>query len=118
MPRKKGVLILALLCFFLPTFSYAQEEATQVGIGFRSLETPKKSFPSDRVTPMANVLPSTSTARNANTPSSASRETLPKTGERQSSWLRFIGVICLTVCYWIFLFLKMKEEEECYDKET
>ena len=118
MPRKKGVLILALICLFLPTFSYAQEEGTQVGIGFSTAETPKQPSPSDRMTPMTNVLPSTATTRTADALSPTSKGTLPQTGEAQSVRLRVVGLLCLVVCYWLFLFLNMNEEEESYDEEN
>lgn len=112
MPRKKGVLILALLCFFLPTFSYAQEEATQVGIGFSQAEPPGKSSPTT-VTPVNNVLPATSTTRMADT----GKRTLPQTGEAQSMRLQFVGLLCLIVCYWLFLLVQFKKGRES-DEET
>lgn len=111
-PRKKGLLLLIVLSLFLPMVSYAQEEATQVGIGFSQVEPPGKSSPTT-VTPVNNVLPATSTTRMADT----SKGALPKTGEAQSLRLRFVGLLCLIVCYWLFLFLRMNEEEEHYDKE-
>lgn len=114
MQRKRGVLILLLISLFLPTLSYAQEKTTPVGISFSEVDTPRQPSPSDRVTPVNNVLPTT-TAFQAATP--RYKGALPQTGEFHSVRLRFIGLLCLIVCYWLFLFLRMNEEEEHYDKE-
>lgn len=110
--RRKGVLIVLLISIFLPTATFAQEKPTEVGIGFSEIDTSKQSSPSDIVTPINNVLPTTSTVRTADTFSPASHGALPRTGEGQSSILRFVGMLCLMACYWLFLFLRMKGEEE------
>lgn len=115
MQRRRGVLIVLLVSLFLPTITFAQEKSTEVGIGFSEVDTSKQPSPSDIVTPINNILPATSTAQAAKPFSLTSQGTLPKTGEDQSSKLRFIGVLCLMACYWLFLFSRMKGEEEGYD---
>ena len=106
MKRKKWLLFVLIIALFFPTVGNAQEEATQVGIGFSELGAPKEPVP-----PTNNVLPLTSTAQGVDKVFPASTGTLPKTGEQLSYRLRGVGIFCLMICFWLFLFFKMKEEE-------
>lgn len=105
----KGLLLVLVLSLFLPTMGYAQEEETQVGIGFSQAEPPGRS--SQSPAPANNVLPLTSTTQGADKVFPARTGTLPKTGDNQTNRLRIVGLICLMICYWLFLFFRMKEEE-------
>lgn len=108
MKRKKGVLLLLLLSLLLPSVSAAQEQSVDVGIGFSEGQAPRQPYPSV-TTPINNVLPATSTMRASESP--ISRGSLPKTGEVQGIGLQFAGIVCLGICYWLFLFFRIKEEE-------
>ncbi|MGM0216277.1 hypothetical protein IGI42_003872 [Enterococcus sp. AZ109] len=84
-------------------------QATSVGIGFSDEElvadpTPDESPPAD------DVLPGTAGNGHYQT---IRRSTLPKTGaQRQTVFLRMIGLVCLAGCYWLFLFNRLAEEEK------
>ncbi|MGG5329579.1 LPXTG cell wall anchor domain-containing protein [Enterococcus sp. AZ163] len=113
--------ILLGLSFPSTTSAQTQEKATSVGIGFRT-EQPKPTptrtdpKPSDPA-PINNVLPTTLGQTRYYTqsdqPQTASKGTLPKTGEqRQAVFLRLIGLGCITSCFWLFLFTRLREEEQ------
>ncbi|EOH94186.1 LPXTG cell wall anchor domain-containing protein [Enterococcus pallens] len=109
------------LSFPITTSAQTQEKGTNVGIGFRTEQpkptpTPVQPLPSEPV-PINNVLPATIGQTRYYTqsdqPQTASKGTLPKTGEqRQVVFLQFIGLGCVASCFWLFLFTRLREEEQ------
>lgn len=113
--QKRRVLILLVIGLFLPSAAFAAERTSEIGIGFSEIQTPSQPSPPDEAVPRENVLPMTATRSGENGSTPTKRGVLPQTGENQASILRLVGIVCLMVCYWLFLFLRIKEEEERYD---
>nr|WP_242703855.1 cell wall protein [Enterococcus sp. 669A] len=113
-----------MLSLFFPTPVMAEEHSskeTKVGIGFIEETNPPGPTPVDPApyepSPSNNVLPLTlGQTRYQTQPNQAqatSRGTLPKTGEqRQVVLLQGIGLACIACCFWLFLFTRLREEEE------
>lgn len=122
---KKFFLLLILICLSSPTIALAESYVNEVdiGIGFQIEQpapnpTPMPSEPiRDEPVPVDNVLPATigetRYQSQSNQPQATSRGTLPKTGEqRQVKLLQFLGLSCLISCFWLFLFTRLREEDE------
>lgn len=118
--------ILLGLFFPMTTSAQTQVKETSVGIGFRTEQptpVPAEPIPSEPI-PVNNVLPATIGQTRYYTqsdqPQTASKGTLPKTGEqRQVAFLQFIGLGCIASCFWLFLFTRLREEEkENEEKDT
>lgn len=107
MKHKKWVFFLLLLCFLLPvTTQAAEEQDIEIGIGFKEAQPLPKEIPA---TPKENVLPLTSGDRIYQ----ARRiRALPKTGMIQTSWINVIGIFCLAVWFWLFLFFRIREDND------
>ncbi|MBO0451181.1 LPXTG cell wall anchor domain-containing protein [Candidatus Enterococcus murrayae] len=102
MNRIKGVVIVVLLSLCFSSAAVASEE-TDVGISFGTSPTePVKPRPEPD-----NVLPLTSTKSYEPT------GRLPQTGEKgQSKFMQLIGALCLVGVFWMFLFIRFKDEDE------
>nr|WP_277989417.1 LPXTG cell wall anchor domain-containing protein [Enterococcus hulanensis] len=37
---------------------------------------------------------------------------MPKTGMIQTSWINVIGIFCLAVWFWLFLFFRIREDND------
>nr|WP_242703939.1 LPXTG cell wall anchor domain-containing protein [Enterococcus sp. 669A] len=121
---------MTISCALFPTSVFGEDiesKETSVGIGFRDEQpapspdpspTPNPNDPAPyEPVPIDNVLPVTlGQTRYQTQPDqsqAASRGTLPKTGEqRQTVFLRAIGLACIASCFWLFLFTRLREEEE------
>ena len=128
MKRKKLLVLVTISCVFFPASVFGEEiqnKETSVGIGFRDEQpaptpdptpTPVDPSPYDPA-PIDNVVPvplgQTRYQTQAKQLPATSQGTLPKTGEqRQTVFLRTIGLACIVSCFWLFLFTRLREEEQ------
>ena len=122
MKPKRILLLVTIFCVFFPSSAFGEERQvseTSVGIGFVEESPgpiPEEPTPNDPA-PIDNVLPTTlnQTGYRAqdNQPKDVIRGTLPKTGEqRQKVLLQIIGLGCVVSCFWLFLFTRLREEED------
>lgn len=122
---KKLLLVVTISCVFFPTSVFGEEinaKETGIGIGFREEQPAPSPAPSPMPddpdpTPINNVLPAALGQTRYQTQTTqqpaASQGTLPKTGEqRQVLFLQALGLACLTSCFWLFLFTRLREEEK------
>lgn len=101
MNRIKGVVMILLVSLCFSSSALAVDEETEVGIGFTTGTTtePSKPDPDD-------VIPLT-------TSKSDPIGRLPQTGEtKESKVMRLIGALCLAGAFWMFLFVRFKDEDE------
>lgn len=78
----------------------------EVGIGFTSnTNQPAANEPIENVLPMTN-------ARSATYYQGTQAKRLPQTGDHATFILRFWGILCLILVFWLFLFRQLREEEE------
>lgn len=104
--HKKGFFLLVIVSLFLPISAYASENQTgDIGIGFAGNQPAPKEVP---FLPEENVLPLTSGYKSYPT----RYGTLPKTGMIHTNWANRLGVLCLAVCFWLFLFFRIKDDED------
>lgn len=102
MKRKKWFLVGAVcvsLAFSLETQAVGIQD--NVNIGFSIVRTP-----SPPEGPKEDIIPLTSGGKTTY----ISRQSLPKTGESLSTHLQLIGISCLLISFWLFLFLQLKKE--------
>lgn len=120
MKRKKWLILLATVALFSPLSAFAEETVDSIGIGFKE-EQPSESDP--KYVPMAsenskgnkinNVIPSTlGSEKNGYVPTGS----LPKTGEVLQTEMRFTGFLCVACSFWLFLFTRLREEEDDEEK--
>lgn len=119
--RRKIWLIACILvgCFW-STASFAEVKETPIGIGFSEEQpTPQPNDPSEPIDPSPNPAPEDPPSGNtilpvtmSKVPAVTSWGTLPQTGEqRQARLLQVIGMSCVIGCFWLFLFIRLKEED-------
>lgn len=111
--HKKWIAIVAISSMFFPTAAFGEEvqsNETSVGIGFRT-EQPAPADPTPHEPePINNVLPLTLGKQGYQ---AQGKGTLPQTGEKeQSLFLQMLGLSCLISCFWLFLFFRLKENEQ------
>ena len=128
--RKKLPLLVTISCVCFPTSVFGEEMQTKetgIGIGFRDeqpapnpdptpVPIPDDPMPYDPA-PIDNVLPialgQTRYQAQAKQLPATSQGTLPKTGEQQQVvFLRVLGLACIASCFWLFLFTRLREEEQ------
>lgn len=132
MKQKKWLILFSIVALFYPLSAFGEEREDQVGISFKEEQPvdpkepvePKEPIdpaPKDPdplpyyeeprwVTPFNNVLPYTlGSARNYYARESRS---LPKTGENRQTGMQWTGFLCVACSFWLFLFTRLKEEEE------
>lgn len=115
---KKWIAIVAISSMFLPTAAFGEEvqsNETSVGIGFRTEQpSPIDPTPTDPE-PINNVLPLT-LGKDGYWTQASGKGTLPQTGEKRQGWfLQLLGLSCLISCFWLFLFVRLKENEQEYE---
>lgn len=108
MASKKKWLIVAMmtsLSLSFPIQSLANDQAnTSVGIGFSNQATPTPT--PDPPTQKNNIIPMTSSSY---TPR---RGRLPQTGGLFNHYLQLMGIGFILLSFWLFLFLRLKKEED------
>ena len=117
---KRILLIFTLLCIFFPTSAFGEEQTkvTGVGIGFSEGQPgPQPDNPTpNEPQPIDNVLPSALGQKSYYSQDTQLKDTfrgtLPKTGEQQKLLVQLIGVVCVASCFWLFLYTRLREEEE------
>lgn len=107
MKQKKGFFLLVMVVsLLLPISTNASEnQEVDIGIGFAESQPVPKEIP---FIPEENVLPLTSGYKTYPSRYGA----LPKTGMIQTNWANRLGVLCLVVCFWLFLFFRIKDDED------
>ena len=127
MKRKKWLVLFSVLALFSPLSAFGEETEDQIGIGFQEEQpvdpkdpvdpkepidpTPMPYYEEPRWVPFNNVLPYTlGSARNYY--ARESRNSLPKTGELRHTGMQWLGFFCVACSFWLFLFTRLKEEED------
>lgn len=123
MKQKKWVLFVVLLALFSPLSVSGEEQQQEdnVGIGFKDEQPadpddPKVPADPEPIpvpkdpTPINNVLPLTS-GSGKDYPSARSGA-LPKTGEVRHAGMQWMGLLCISSSFWLFLFTRLREEED------
>lgn len=102
--RKNFILAIVCVSFAFPMQSLAVESQDEIGIGFSQTVPQPNPTPINKV----NVIPLTSSYKKTQ-PLTA---VLPKTGEQLNRNFQLLGICCLLSSFWLFLFLRLKKEEE------
>ncbi|EOH93008.1 LPXTG cell wall anchor domain-containing protein [Enterococcus pallens] len=116
MKQRTLVLLIAIFCVFFPTSVFGEElqkQETGVGIGFQT-EQPAPADPTPyEPEPVNNVLPLTLGKQGYQ---AQGKGTLPQTGEQQNGrFLQLLGLSCLISCFWLFLFIRLREHEQDHE---
>ena len=125
--KRKTILVFFSSIVLLFPFSASAEEQDRVGIGFKAaqteiseteessdlvdLEIKEESVSSKKpLNSVMNVLPLTLGSKK-NCSMGTNKRALPKTGEAIQLSLRMVGLLCISCSFWLFLFTRLKEEE-------
>lgn len=135
--RKKWLILLAAIALFSPLSAFAADTDDSIGIGFKEEQPtepdPKEPDPKDPTpkdpepiyVPIAtgdskgntiiinNVIPLTLGSEKNR---SVRAKSFPKTGEVLQTEMRFTGFLCVACSFWLFLFTRLREEEDDEEK--
>lgn len=130
MKRKKWLVLFLVIALFSPLSVFGEERDDQVGISFKAEQPIDPKDPDDPKDPSDPSVPqepnpdpktpafifdvpplTLGSAKNYSLQAS-SRKGLPKTGEIRQAGMQWLGIGCVACSFWLFLFTRLKEEED------
>lgn len=127
MKRKKWLVLFSVIALFSPLSVFGEELDDQVGISFEAEQPVDPKDPTDPTdpklpnepdpdpktpAPLVDVPPLTLGSAKNYFLQVSSRKSLPKTGETRQAGMQWAGLICVASSFWLFLFTRLKEEED------
>lgn len=101
--KKKIFLLCLIVVTFIPIPMQGAEFYYPIGIGFSNQSVKREPDPPVNVPTETKYIALDTYPR---------RKRLPKTGEDQTHGVQFLGLLCLSLCFWGFLFTRLRKEEE------